>query len=172
MHRYPLLALLSTIIACAAIRAEDTPAPADAPADHQGSRKVVAASDDGSITLHANDASVHGSTIRYEPKPEKNTIGYWTKADDWASWEFDAPKAGSYKVEVLQGCGKGSGGAEVEVSVGDQSIRFTVDDTGGFQNFVARKIGALKIAAGRQTISVKAKTKPGLAVMDLRQIVL
>jgi hypothetical protein len=156
MRRSFCLAVFVAMTTCL-LHAEDAPIPTDAPADHQGSRKVVAASEDGSITLHASDASVHGSTIRYEPKPEKNTIGYWTKADDWVSWEFDAPKGGSYELEVLQGCGKGSGGAEVEVSVGDQSVRFTVDDTGGFQNFVARKIGTLKIAGGRQTISVKAK---------------
>jgi hypothetical protein len=34
-------------------------------------------------------------------------------------------------------------------------------------------VGTLKIeTAGRHTLSVKAKTKPGGAVMDLRQIVL
>jgi arylsulfatase A len=173
MHRFFCLAFALTNTCSITLRAEDAPPPpADAPAEHQGSRKVVAAAEDGSITLHASDASVHGSTIRYESKPEKNTVGYWTKADDWASWEFDVAKAGNYEVEVLQGCGKGSGGAEVELSVGDQAVRFTVDDTGGFQNFVARKIGSLTMAAGRQTLSVKAKTKPRVAVMDLRQIVL
>ena len=46
-------------------------------------------------------------------------------------------------------------------------------DTGGFQNFEAREVGTLKIEkAGRHTLTVKAKTKPGVAVMDLRQVVL
>ncbi len=150
----------------------DETAPADAPAEHQGSRKVIAASEDGSFTLHARDATVHGSTIRYEPAPQKNTIGYWTKADDWVSWEFDVTKAGAYDVELLQGCGKGSGDSEVEMSVGAITLRFKVEDTGGFQNFITRKIGSITLAAGRQTLSVKAKSKPGVAVMDLRQLVL
>ena len=77
-----------------------------------------------------------------------------------------------YEIEVLQGCGKGNGGAEVEVSVGEQHVRFTVEDTGHFQNFVARQIGKLTLAAGKQTLTVKPITKPGGAVMDLRQIVL
>ena len=38
---------------------------------------------------------------------------------DWASWEFTVTKPGTFAVEVVQGCGKGSGGAEVEVSVGE-----------------------------------------------------
>ncbi len=166
--RFSLLPLLILFLAVG--RADE--APTDAPADHQGSRKVVAAADDGSVTLHARDASVHGSTVRYEPIPEKNTIGYWTKKEDWASWEFEGQKPGKYEVEVLQGCGKGSGGAEVQISVGDQTVKFIVEDTGHFQNFVARQIGSLAIGAGRQTLSVKALTKPGLAVMDLRQVVL
>ncbi len=169
------LTFLSLFLSLASIRpalGAEPPATPDAPADHQGSRQVVAASEDGSFLLHARDASVHGSTVRYEPAPHKNTVGYWTKLEDWVSWEFEVTKPGTYEVEVLQGCGTGSGGAEVEISAGGKSLSFIVDDTGGFQNFVPRKIGVLTLPAGRQTITVKPKTKPGMAVMDLRQIVL
>ena len=52
-------------------------------------------------------------------------------------------------------------------------MHFTVKDTGGFQNFEAREVGTIKIEkAGRHTLIVKPKTKPGVAVMDLRQVVL
>ncbi len=37
-------------------------------------------------------------------------------ADDSASWEFTVTKPGKFTVEVLQGCGKGQGGSEVELS--------------------------------------------------------
>ena len=36
---------------------------------------------------------------------------------------------------------QGQGGSEVEVSVGGQTLTFTVEDTGGFQTFKARDIG-------------------------------
>jgi arylsulfatase A len=128
---------------------------------------------DGSITLHARTAAVHGVQLRYEPLPHKVTLGFWTNKDDWAEFEFTAGKPGTFAVEVLQGCGKGSGGAEVEIAVGDEKLTFTVKDTGGFQNFEARAVGTIKLEnAGRYTLSVKPKTKPGAAVMDLRQIVL
>ena len=39
-------------------------------------------------------AEVHGVMLRYEPLPHKNTLGFWTRADDWASWEFDVTKPG------------------------------------------------------------------------------
>ena len=128
---------------------------------------------DGVITMHARTALVKGVMLRFEPLPHKNTLGFWINKDDYATFDFTAEKPGTFTVEVLQGCGKGSGGAEVEIAVGDEKFTFTVKDTGGFQAFEARDVGTLKIdKAGMHTLTVKAKTKPGPAVMDLRQIVL
>lgn len=131
----------------------------------------IAPDADGSVLLHARDAAVHGTTVRYEPQPFKNTIGYWTRAEDWVSWDFEVAAPGEFRVEVLQGCGAGSGGAEVDFTVGAQTLRMTVQETGHFQNFVAREIGTFRFdRPGRHTLEVKPRTKPGVAVMDLRQV--
>ncbi len=128
---------------------------------------------DGCVVLPAHEVIIHGSTVRYEPPAHKNTIGYWVKATDWVEWVFNVRAPGKFSVELLQGCGKGSGGSEVEVVVDDQTLRFTVQDTGHFQNFVARETGTVRLArAGKHVLKVKPKTKPGVAVMDLRQVVL
>lgn len=126
----------------------------------------------GDIRLHAKDARVHGETMRYEPQPNKNVLGYWTNLADWADWEFEVATAGAYEVEVQQGCGKGSGGAEVAVIIDDQTLKFTVHDTGHFQHLIQRTIGQVELAPGRHTLAVKPLTKPGVAVMDLRGVVL
>jgi len=131
--------------------------------------RVTAAT--GDIRLLAKEATVHAVNARYEPQTYKNTIGYWTKPDDWVSWDFDVVKAGKYEVEVLQGCGAG-GGSEIAVEVGGQTLRFTVQDTGHFQNFIARTIGTVELPAGHQTLAVKPRTKVGGAIMDLRRVVL
>ena len=128
---------------------------------------------DGAISLHARTASVHGTMLRFEPLPHKNTLGFWVNKDDSASFEFTVEKPGTFAVEVLQGCGKGSGGAEVELAAADQTLTFIVKDTGGFQAFEARDVGKFTFEKpGRYSLTVKARTKPGVAVMDLRQIVL
>jgi arylsulfatase A len=128
---------------------------------------------DGTVVLLATNAVTHGSTIRYEPQPHKNTIGYWTKADDWVSWEFKIHKAGKFDVTLTQACGKGSGGSEVLFGIGSQTIHDIVPDTGAFTNWTNRTIGTFTLnEAGTYTISVKPLKKPGLAVMDLRQITL
>ena len=134
---------------------------------------VTAPAPDGTNVLHARDALVHGHVARYEPEPHKNTIGYWTDPNDWVSWQFEIAKAGEYRVDILQGCGKGSGGSRVDFSCGDQVLTVTVEDTGSFQNFVSRDIGRLRFdKAGRYTLEVKPRDKPGVAVMDLRQVTL
>jgi arylsulfatase A len=128
---------------------------------------------DGTITMHARTALVSGVMLRYEPLPHKDTLGFWVNKDDFAAFEFTVETPGTFTVEVLQGCGAKSGGAEVELAAGEEKLTFTVKDTGGFQNFEARAVGVLKLdKVGRYTLTVKAKTKPGVAVMDLRQIVL
>jgi arylsulfatase A-like enzyme len=126
---------------------------------------------DGVVSLPAKTAEIHGIQLRYEPLPHKNTLGFWTRKDDWASWEFEIAKPGKFTVEVLQGCGKGSGGSEVELSVDGETLTFTVEDTGGFQNFKPRDVGTVTLdKGGRHALQVKAKSKPGVAVMDLRQV--
>lgn len=131
------------------------------------------AANDGSITLAARSAEIHGITLRYEPLPHKNTVGFWTNPDDYATWEFTVAKPGRYEVEILQGCGKGQGGSEAKMVIDGQTLTFTVEDTGHFQNFVPRTIGTVKIdQPGRKTLELRAVNKAKAAVMDCRQITL
>jgi hypothetical protein len=126
---------------------------------------------DGSITMHARTADVYGSQLRYEPLPHKGTLGYWTSADDWARFEFEVQTPGTFEVELLVGCGRGSGGSAVQVAIGEIKLDFTVEETGGFQAFVPRTIGRVTIdKPGRHLLEVRPQSKPGPAVMDLRQV--
>ena len=126
---------------------------------------------DDTIRLLARHARTHGRTMRYEPEPFKDTLGYWVDAGDWADWSLDIPKAGVYEVEVLQGCGGGNGGSEVEVRLGGQSLRFTVRETGHFQHFIQVPVGEVTLAAGPQTLELRPLTKAKAAVMDVRRVV-
>jgi arylsulfatase A-like enzyme len=128
---------------------------------------------DGTVRLSGRTADVHGVQLRYEPLPHKDTLGFWTRADDWAGWDFQVARPGLFGVEILQGCGKGQGGSEVELAVAGQTLAVTVEDTGGFQNFKARTIGTVRIdQPGRYTLTVKPKRKAAAAVMDLRAVTL
>lgn len=152
------------------VPAQEKPTAAQAPA--AAAREAVKPDDQGVVSLHASIAEVMGSTLRYEPQPNKNTLGYWTKAEDKASWDFELPAAGSYKITLLQGCGNGSGGSVVHVLAGKETLSFTVKETGGFQKFVPLDLGPVDLPAGRQRIVIAPQSKPGAAVMDLRQVTL
>ncbi len=145
--------------------------PGTAPAT-QPTTRPIDPSADGSILLHSRDVTIHGKTVRYEPKPEKNTVGFWIKKEDWISWDFIVKTPGKFQVLPLQGCGKDNGGSEVDFIIGEQTLKMTVQDTGHFQNFVERNIGTIELKPGTYTLSVKPQTKPHGAVMDLRQVML
>src|SRR2546421_2931166 len=78
-------------------------------ADSQTNSKAIAQDPSGLITLAASNAVTHGTQLRYEPATNKNCLGYWTKVEDWAEWQFDVTKPGLFEIEVWQGCGQGQG---------------------------------------------------------------
>jgi hypothetical protein len=133
--------------------------------------RIVGASPDGSIVLGAHDAVTHGENLRYEPQPHKNTVGYWTNKDDWCEWQCYIEQPGKYEVRILQGCGKDQGGSEVDVRIGDQSLAFTVEDTGHFQNFKERSLGTVTLAGPQvHSLQIRPRKKAAAAVMDVRQV--
>ncbi len=124
------------------------------------------------IFLEARDAKVKATKMKYEDLPQKDTLGFWVNADDTATWTFQAPKAGTYRVTVLQGCGKGNGGSLVALDTKQGSCEFTVEETGHFQRFVPREVGKLTLVAGENTLTVRPVKKAKSAVMDLRRVIL
>jgi len=124
------------------------------------------------IFLEARDAKVKATKMKYEDLPQKDTLGFWVNAEDTASWTFQAPTAGTYRLTVLQGCGKGNGGSTVAVEAGASRCEFTVEETGHFQRFVPREVGKLTLVAGENTLVVRPLKKAKAAVMDLRRVIL
>ena len=124
------------------------------------------------IILPASTGTPHGKKLRYEPEPHKNVLGYWTEVDDWADWELTIPKDGNYEIDVQCGCGLNNGGSVVRLEVSDQSLQWTVRDTGHFQSMIIEEIGTLKLKAGKYRLAVRPQAKTGAAVMDIRTIVL
>lgn len=144
----------------------------------------IAADDAGTFTMPAHKAVTHGEMLRYEPQPHKNTVGYWTKPADWAQWHLDVKRAGKYTLHILQGCGTGQGGSEVGIylrpaaestpdpdPLPEPTLRFVVQDTGHFQNFVPRELGHIELnTAGHYTLEIRPERVAKNAVMDVREV--
>lgn len=135
----------------------------------EGETPVQAA--DGSLTLHAKDATTWSEKLRYEPKPEKNCLGFWTDPNDFAEWEFDVAKPGRYRVVVHHGCGNGNHGSEVELRLGEQRLKFTTQDTGGFQKWQPVEAGVVELPqSGKTRLVVDPLNKVKSAVLDVQKI--
>ncbi len=128
---------------------------------------------DGSVSLKAIDAVVRGTNARYESGGGKDNIGYWTNPADYVLWRFNVTKTGSFNAEVTFACAPGAGGSEYVLAVDGQELAGTVKDTGGWTSFVTEKLGTLKITRpGTYTLSLKPKTMPRSAVMNLKSVTL
>ena len=155
--------------------------------------------DDGSVMMHSSTASVFGTMLRYEPLPNKDTLGFWVRQEDWAAFEFTITKPGRFHLVPHVGCGTNGGSlvhfevtptpsappgggrqspgsspddnAGSTVSPERQLLTLTVPATGGFQKFVPQDLGELTLTKpGRYTLSIKPQKKEGVAVMDVRRV--
>lgn len=128
---------------------------------------------DGTIVLEAKTATTYSERMRFEPKEEKQCLGFWTEKDDWAEWVFDVSAPGTFEIVLHYGCGNGNEGSEVAVLVNDQEKKFTVEDTGGFQSWKELSLGEVELSVpGRNKIAIIPETQAAKAILDVRKIVL
>jgi alpha-L-fucosidase len=133
---------------------------------------ALAQAADGSIALSAGDAALHGA-LQLESGHGKDNIGFWTNQNDWVSWDVTVKKPGKFDVEIVYACENAAAGSEFTIAAGEEKLAGKVEGTGGWGNFVTRKLGAITLSqAGRSTISVKATAMPHGAVMNLHAIAL
>ena len=127
---------------------------------------------DGSVTLPAVDATIHGDTAHYDGDPGKDNVGYWTNAQDWVVWNFSIKTPGPFEVEVTYACENAAAGSEFSVETAGKNLTGKVEGTGGWGKYVTKNLGRIEIPAGHQTLAVRATAMPHGAVMDLRSVVL
>jgi len=153
--KYPLVVVMDVI---------GTPAsPSELPELGKGA--------DGTIVLPACRGQVHGEKLQFEPLLHKNTVGYWVNPADFVEWDFIVGAQGVFQLHVLQGCGAGQGGSRVSFTLGEQTLDYTVEATGHFQNFRWRSVGQFELSAGGQhRLTVACEQLARAAVMDIREI--
>ena len=124
---------------------------------------------DGSMIFNAAEAEVQGSSAHLEDA--KKAIGFWTDANDVVLWNFNATKPGTYKLTAEIACDKDSAGSLVSARFEDQEQQFVVKSTGDWSKFETVDLGTFTIRkTGPAKISIKARMKPGYAVMNLRSV--
>jgi alpha-L-fucosidase len=131
---------------------------------------LVTQSADGSIVLKAFDANIRGTEAKYEGRGTRGHIGSWTNPEDYVEWTMVLNEGGTFDVEVTYACEPDSAGAEYELIAGDRKLSGLASDTGSWKKFQTKPLGRIRLQPGRYTLTVKPKTVPHGAVMNLRQI--
>ncbi|MFI5386161.1 MAG: alpha-L-fucosidase [Fimbriimonadales bacterium] len=135
---------------------------------------AIPAEANGIFRLNAVDAKLSGSTIQAE-NGRRGNIGYWTNASDTVEWKIKVATAGSFGVSLDCSCEPGTEGSTFEIVVDGAAsgITGTVPKTASWTDYRPLALdGTLSLSAGSHTIRVVPRTKPGLAVMNLRRLTL
>ena len=108
---------------------------------------------DGSISLAASEAGIHGDQLKYESGGNRDNLGFWLNPSDWADWDVKVSKSGRFEVSA-EIASEGSG--SFVVSCGSQSVQGKAPNTSDYGKFRSMKLGTLEISApGHITISIK-----------------
>ena len=139
---------------------------------------AVYPSADGTLALLPHDATLEGPSLRVERVgvigDVRHNIGYWLDPAAFASWPLGigAAQAGAYRVEAEIACADAAAGSRIrlEVEGGKASAEFTVPATGGWQSYRVIELGRMEIPAGSHRAVLRALSKTGEAVVNVRSI--
>ncbi|MEK7404056.1 MAG: alpha-L-fucosidase [Acidobacteriota bacterium] len=136
---------------------------------------VIRPGADGAFRLGVESCEIE---TRFEQRAKKeNALGHvfltrWVRPDDIPTWTIAAPQAGRYQVEIAYASGRGGEGAEFAVAAGASQVKGKVANTQGDWVFKSFALGEIDLAAGEQTVQVRASPRGGLSAMNLERVVL
>ncbi len=149
----------STVIA---LEIDGFPAVVDGP---------ILAGADGVVELRASDAVLVGNSIKLEGGGAEANVGFWMDENARVEWSVAGQKAGRYRVELNYACEEPSAGSTFDVRIGSSLLSGTVVNTGGWKNYTTVTLGEVELTGGtRAAVVVQATSKPGLGVMNLRNL--
>jgi hypothetical protein len=122
---------------------------------------------DGSITLTASDARIHGEQLRFESGEHRDSLGFWTNPSDWPEWEVAVAKPGRFDVSAdLASLGNSS----FVFAAGTKTVKVDTVATGDYGKFQSVHLGTVEIARpGKITFAVKP-LREGWQPINLRVV--
>ncbi len=119
--------------------------------------------------------------------PNNAWLTNWTNLDAAVEWDIEVARGGRYAVSLQYLSPKAAAGARVEISAKGSTTAVTVQATNGQQvnspdrvprtevyemNWATLPVGVLTLPQGQTKLTLRALTKPGEAVMDLKSVTL
>ena len=134
---------------------------------------AIAPGADGTFTLKAADAEIHGDSPMYEKDGAKDQIGFWNKARDFVFWNLKVSRAGTYDVTITYSCQPGCEGSKFTVEAGGQKLICRSQPTQSWSTYRTELLGRLRFAGpGLHRLAVKPETPPAWKVIGLKAVTL
>ena len=123
----------------------------------------------GRIILSADDATLHGESLKLEEQGGKPDIGFWDNGNEWVSWSAQDVKPGKYEVNVVTATLFGD--AKFVVEIGGQSINVKPAASGGWDKFSTTALGTIEIKqAGKLVVKVRAADAASWKAINLNSV--
>jgi alpha-L-fucosidase len=133
----------------------------------------IDAAADGSYTLAAGDAQLHGKSLLYnwQGVEHDDYIGSWSAPASFVSWLLNVPRPGRYRVEISYAAPPGTEGGHYAVALeGGAKVAGTTTATKSEQDFRTDTLGEIDLAAGHPEIAVRAIELAHGPLMNLHQV--
>ena len=124
---------------------------------------------DGSLTLTADTADLHGDQIKVEERGGQPNIGYWDRAGEWVSWHAMFSQPGHYRVTAE--IASTSPQSHFTLSVGNTELACDAQNTGSWENYTVQTIGTVTVTKpGELTISLHPQDAASWSAINLRRL--
>lgn len=142
-----------------------------------------------STTLPVQDATLHGRGLVFSSRhPNDAWVTGWTDRNATLQWDVEVVETGRFETSVAYACPAADLGAELELAIGNQTVRATIRDAhdppvhnspdrvpreeSATKPFRTLSLGTLPMTAGRGTLVLRAASMPGRQVAEIRAVML
>ena len=129
-------------------------------------QRGLAQAPDGTITLPAAEATLHGGQ-QWEIHSNVENIGFWTNPDDSAEWQFKVTKPGRFEVT---GAFAAVTASAIELRAGKQTLRGEITATGDYRKFHDLKLGTLELSVGHNVVIAVRGVKSGWQPVNVKSL--
>jgi len=137
------------------------------PAEVPEQSSVIRPAADGSLTLDADGAELHGVQVQVESRGGHSNVGFWDNPKDWISWKLQLPKGGAY--QVTASIAAAAGDSELVLEAPGQQLAGKAARTNGWDDFQAVALGKLELKqAGECVVKLRPRDAATWKPINLR----
>ena len=135
--------------------------------------------------IPARDGTGHGNIIRSNRFPNCSFYTNWIDVNDSITWDVEVLESGDFEVMLYYTCPDGDEGSTIELSMGKEAIQTKIiasfdsplsgmehDRIVRMESYVKEfrplSMGIIHLEKGPSQLKLKALSKPGKTVMDVR----